>query len=124
MSVTLCIFAFLATLYLSRRSLAWGIVSALAFGYFYGILRANLNEMMSHFIFDAALIGLYVGRVVAVRSQEARQIAKRIQPWLIVLFIWPALMTVLPTRRPWPLWGMAPSERFASLRVSDAQPVG
>ncbi len=61
MSSALCILAFLVTAYVARKSLVGGIVTALAVGYFYGILRANLNEMMSHFIFDGAVIGLYVG---------------------------------------------------------------
>ena len=99
MSLALCIVAFFLTLYLSRKSLVWGIASAIAFGYFYGILRANLNETMSHFIFDTALIGLYVGRIVAVRSDTLVN-TKRVQPWLIVLIAWPVFMTLLPIQDP------------------------
>lgn len=100
MSLLLCIIAFVMTLYLSRRSVVWGIASALAFGYFYGILRANLNEMMAHFIFDGAVIGLYLGRVLASRRSDGVVNTELLRPWMIVLIAWPAFLTVLPIQDP------------------------
>lgn len=100
MSFALCIIAFLATLYVSRRSLVWGIASALAIGYFYGILRANLDEVMAHFLFDGAVIGLYLGRVFAFRRSDGIVNTELLRPWMIVLIAWPAFLTLLPIQDP------------------------
>lgn len=96
MSVLLCILAFVAAAYVGRKSLVGGVVTALAVGYFYGIARANVNELMSHFIFDGAVIGLYVGRAVAMRRPETIVNTVLIRPWLILLSVWPLLLSLLP----------------------------
>jgi hypothetical protein len=36
-----------------------GLLAVLGIGYAHGVARANLPETFSHFIFDAAAIGLY-----------------------------------------------------------------
>ena len=100
MSSALCILAFLVTAYVARKSLVGGIVTALAVGYFYGILRANLNEMMSHFIFDGAVIGLYVGRALAMRRPETIANSMQVRPWLILLVAWPTVLALLPIQDP------------------------
>ncbi|HYP13715.1 MAG TPA: hypothetical protein VEQ63_07315, partial [Bryobacteraceae bacterium] len=47
------------TYFAARRSLVAGLSAMLAAGYIYGITRANLLSPATHFLFDAALIGLY-----------------------------------------------------------------
>jgi len=53
-SIVLCALAFAVTYWAGKRSLGLSVVSLLACGYFYGILRANLLGF-SYFLFDAAL---------------------------------------------------------------------
>ena len=100
MSLALCIIAFFVTLWLTRRSLVWGITSTLAFGYFYGILRANLAETMAHFIFDGAVIGFYLGWIMSPRRPEEYRDTDQLQPWLVLLIGWPVLLTLLPIQDP------------------------
>ena len=58
LSVVLCLFAFMFAYAAGRRSLVAGLATVFTVGYFYGILRANVPEPSSHFIFDAAVVGL------------------------------------------------------------------
>lgn len=100
MSFAICILAFIVAAYIGRKSLVGGLVTVLAVGYFYGIARANLNELMSHFIFDGAIIGLYVGRAVAMRRSETVVNTVLVRPWLILLCVWPLFLTLLPIQDP------------------------
>ena len=59
-AIALCVVAFIACYLAGRRSLGQGLVVLFVFGYFYGILRANLLTTFSHFIFDMGLLGLYL----------------------------------------------------------------
>ncbi len=94
--LSVSIFAFLATYLAGRKSLGRGIIAVLVFGYFYGILRANLLSTASYFIFDSSLVGLYLSQL-GQRSDPAR--AKQtamVRFWTIVLVVWPILMIFLP----------------------------
>ena len=55
LSIGLCAAAFLCAYLAGKRSLVNGLIVVMAVGYFYGILRANLSETGSHFVFDAAV---------------------------------------------------------------------
>jgi hypothetical protein len=100
MSLALCILAFIVSAYAARKSLVGGIVVALVVGYFYGITRANLNEIMSHFIFDGAVIGLYVGRILAVPRPAMIVNTTLVRRWLLALIAWPVFLTLLPIQDP------------------------
>lgn len=100
MSLTLCIVAFLVVAYGARKSLVGGVAATIAVGYSYGIVRANVQETMSHFIFDGAVIGLYFGWLLAVRRPGTVVNTQLLRPWLIVLIGWPALLTLLPIQDP------------------------
>lgn len=91
----LCIIAFVLTFIAGRRSLGQGIVVLFGFGFFYGILRANLASVFSHFIFDCALIGLYLAQWTSSRPEDASQ-SRALRWWTIVLITWPALLVLLP----------------------------
>jgi hypothetical protein len=95
-ALALCVLALVVCYWAGRRSLGQGLVAVAVFGYFYGILRANLLTAASHFIFDAAMLGLFVA--VFTRRSTARE-KKRLQPllwWLVLLIGWPCLLLVLP----------------------------
>jgi hypothetical protein len=100
LALALCLLAFIASYLAGRRSLGLGLVALLATGYFYGIIRANLLTVFSHFVFDAGLIGLYLSqRWVFSDPKQARRV-ERLKLWTIVLIAWPTLMILMPFQ-PW-----------------------
>ena len=96
-ALILCVLAFLLCYLFGRRSLGWGLVALLTFGYFYGILRANLLMTFSHFIFDAGMIGLYCSQKWGSAGQEnnSKQ-ASVLRWWVLLLVVWPVLLVFLP----------------------------
>jgi hypothetical protein len=92
----LTLLAIVATFLATRRSLGHGLGSLLCFGYFYGILRANFPDGLSHFIFDGAVAGLYLavlsGRKRAMRFGHDGQVLRL---WLKVLMVWPLCTLVV-----------------------------
>jgi len=95
-ALLLCIVGFVAAYIAGRRSLGAGCVAVLAAGYGYGILRANLQTPASHFIFDAALLGLYASHFLSEKKKEAgkpRDTALRY--WLLPLIGWPMFVLFL-----------------------------
>lgn len=95
-ALALCVLAFVVCYLAGRRSLGQGLVALLLFGYFYGILRANLLTTYSHFIFDAGLLGLYLSpRWRQVDPQTGKRSAK-VRMWMAALVAWPCLLILLP----------------------------
>jgi len=97
-SLLLCIGAFLVCLFASQRSQVIGLVVLLAIGYAYGITRANVPDPYSHFIFDAAVLGLYCSQLFRrlTRSQEYR--VRGVKSWLELLIAWPLLLLLIPSQ--------------------------
>ena len=93
-ALLVCVAAFAACYWAGRRSLGQGLVTLLAFGYFYGILRANLLTAFSHFIFDAGLLGLYASFRWSSPADANR--SKGAQLWTILLIIWPIVLVPMP----------------------------
>lgn len=93
-ALALCVLAFLLTLWAGKKSLGIGLVGLLTFGYLYGILRANLPTAASHFIFDAALLGLYASQDWMKASENKR--SGQLTGWVLVLTLWPALLIMMP----------------------------
>lgn len=92
-AIVLCIVAFIACYVAGRRSLAQGLIVLFAFGYLYGILRANLLTTFAHFIFDAGLLGLYM----SFRGWSSHQKnSSHVQVWVFLLMLWPALLAFMP----------------------------
>ena len=89
-----CFLAFVLTYWNGRSSLGRGLVSLVATGYLYGILRANFQTEWSHFIFDAALLGLYLSQTW--RSSEPGKDLRTLQIWTAILIGWPCLVAILP----------------------------
>ena len=91
-SIALCGAAFLLCVQAGRRSLVAGLCSLLAIGYLYGLLRANLPDGISHVIFDAGVLGLYVAQLGRSQPLWQRARSHELRNWVIVLMAWPALL--------------------------------
>jgi len=86
-AIGICCVAFLACFIAGRRSLGLGLLTLFVFGFFYGIVRANLLT---------GLIGLYCSQNwLSSNASERRRLAV-IRGWMVVLIGWPILITFLP----------------------------
>ena len=61
MGIAFFLVAFAVVLLATFRSLGWGLLAVVAVGYFSGVIRANYLGVFTTFMFDAAVLGLYVG---------------------------------------------------------------
>jgi len=96
LAIGLCILAF-CTCYLAGRRSAWvGLCVLLTWGYFYGILRANILSAPAHFIFDTALIGFYLSQFLTGAKSDNGQGHRALTTWMIILVGWPCLLVLLP----------------------------
>jgi hypothetical protein len=94
MGLLLSLAACAATFLGARRSVGQGMAGVLAAGYFYGILRARFPDGFSHFIFDAAVLGMYLGHFVRVGTFRAAK-APELSQWATVLIGWPLVIFAL-----------------------------
>ena len=99
-SLLLCAVAFAATLAASRKSVVAGVAAMLSVGYFYGIIRANLPNTVTYFLFDVSIIALYLGRIGKQVSEEQRARERLLKQWLTPLIGWPFLLLLLPIQDP------------------------
>jgi hypothetical protein len=97
-SLILCAAAFAFAYAAGKRSLVAGLATVFAVGYFYGILRANLPETASHFIFDAAVLGLYATQLLKRGSREERRRTQLLGIWVGALIAWPFILFFVPTQ--------------------------
>jgi hypothetical protein len=95
-ALLLCIVGAVAAFFIGRRSLGAGLLAVLVAGYFYGILRANLASTFSHFIFDAALVGLYASQFIGVHNKQSTPNHSSLNMWMYILMGWPLLMVIMP----------------------------
>jgi len=98
--ILFCAAAFLLALLAGRRSLTAGISAVLGVGYFYGILRANFPDPASHFIFDFAVLGLYITQLSGRQPAETASRTRTVQIWLALLIAWPVVMAFIPIQDP------------------------
>lgn len=90
----LTVLGFAGATLLARRRLADGLGWVLGCGYFYGILRANFLDGASHFLFDGAVLGLYLGHFLL--SPRPRNTGEQpVRRWFWLLFFWPFCMVLL-----------------------------
>jgi hypothetical protein len=99
-SIALCSAALLVCLETGRRSLVGGLCSLMTVGYVYGILRANLPDGVSHLIFDAGVLGLYLSQFPGSQSRWQASRSENLRNWLIVLMAWPAVLFAMPWQDP------------------------
>jgi hypothetical protein len=88
--------AFLGTLLCTARSLGLGLVAVFAVGYFNGIVRANYLSVATTFMFDAALLGLYVGFFLLRPRDSAGVWWTPAGQWTLALILWPAALCLIP----------------------------
>jgi hypothetical protein len=91
----LCLAAFVSSYAAGKRSTGSGVAAVLGWGYFYGLLRAYFAGTGGYFIFDSALVGLYLAHFV-VRTESDRQPTQPLKTWVLILIAWPSLLVLLP----------------------------
>lgn len=88
--------AFVTSYFGARKSLPTGIGVVMSWGYSYGIVRANFPDAFSHFIFDAAAIGLYLARLLSPPRYAGAPSLETNRRWFYLLMIWPVIMFCIP----------------------------
>ena len=88
--------AFLATFVATRRSLGLGFLSVFAVGYFNGVVRANFLGVYTTFLFDAGLLGLYVGFALFQSDRAAGIFSGPAGRFAAFLIGWPIALSLLP----------------------------
>jgi hypothetical protein len=89
MGLILCALALALTWFFGRRSVGAGMVVLLAAGYGYGLVRAVVFDGFSHFIFDAAIAGLYAARLPQASGLVRIPRLKPLYQWVAFLIGWP-----------------------------------
>jgi hypothetical protein len=97
-AIVLCLTVFLVVYWCTKRSLATGLNAVLTVGYAYGLVRANVPQAFSHFIFDAGIGGLYLGIPWSSLTPIQRFRVKKLRPWVIALVGWPVLLLFVPAQ--------------------------
>lgn len=88
--------AFLGVFVLALRSLGWGFVGLLAIGYVNGVVRANYLSVQTTFMFDAGVLGLYMGFLAGRPRDVADVLQSPAGQWVLALIAWPALLCLIP----------------------------
>jgi hypothetical protein len=96
MSLAICLFAFVFAYLAGRRSLVYGVATVLGVGYIYGLVRANIVETASYFIFDAAVLGFYCAQLFRSLTPDEELRVRRLRPWVEILIAWPIIMFFVP----------------------------
>lgn len=96
MGIVLSCIALIATYMVSRRSLVRGIICVLGAGYVFGIVRANLPQLGSYFIFDGAVVGLYAAQMKQITGPFHALDGQRLKHWFLLLTLWPLLLFFIP----------------------------
>lgn len=96
LSIILCVLAFASSYFAGRKSLVGGLVAVFGVGYLYGILRANLPETASHFIFDSAVLGLYFTQLPRAIARARQHEHQMLRIWVALLIAWPCLLFLIP----------------------------
>jgi hypothetical protein len=99
-SLLICIFCFVVTFTLARRSLVWGLAACLAVGYVFGVLKANIFDLFSYFIWDASVLGFYASYFSRRPAFEELVRTRTLRLWVAALILWPVLLTLVPVQYP------------------------
>lgn len=92
----LCVIAFFSCLLSAVWNWRHGLCVMIAWGYFFGILKAHYVGSWGHFIFDAATVGFYFGIILNPPAKYLQACWREVAPWAIVLSAWPIFMTIVP----------------------------
>ncbi len=124
MGLALCILGFAGVAFAARRSLGDGLGLLLAIGAIYGIARCQIFDGFTHFLFDASVLGAYLGGYTRVR-EHARTKSGALRSWLLALSAIPLLLILLSPlldAQPVPvqLLGLRPALLFLPLMLLGA----
>ncbi|SRR5579875_50785 len=97
-SIILCGVASVVVYWCTKRSLVAGLNAVLTVGYAYGIVRANIPQVFSHFIFDAGIGGLYLGTLSGGLTPIQKLRVMKVRGWVIFLILWPMLLFFIPVQ--------------------------
>ncbi|HWR13924.1 MAG TPA: hypothetical protein VN577_03795 [Terriglobales bacterium] len=100
MGIAICVFAFVTTYVLARKSLTRGIAAVFAFGYIFGIFRANVPETASYFIFDSSVLALFISQHRLITQPFLTHEGQRLKHWVVGLMLWPILLFLVPLQDP------------------------
>jgi hypothetical protein len=92
----LCLAAFVTCYITSKRSLGSGLAAVITWGYSYGILRAYFADSGAYFIFDCALLGLYLAHFLRRTEPSNGWRTHDLRGWATILVVWPLLLVFLP----------------------------
>jgi len=96
MTIAFPLVAFAGALLATFRSLGWGFLAVLAVGYVSGVVRANYLGVFTTFMFDAAVLGLYLGFILGKSRWAAGGSPGTAGPFVVFLIAWPALLSLVP----------------------------
>lgn len=96
MVIVFPLIALIGVLILTLRSLGLGLLAVFAVGYVNGVIRANYMSVFTTFMFDCALLGLYVGFLTGWARESARAFHSKAGKWVFILILWPALLVLIP----------------------------
>jgi hypothetical protein len=99
-SLAICIFCFTMTFILTRRSPVWGMAACVGVGYVFGVLKANIFDLFSYFIWDASILGFYASYFSRRVPPEELARTESLRLWVGALILWPILLTVVPVQYP------------------------
>lgn len=85
---------------LTRRSAVWGLAACIAVGYVFGVLKANIFDLFSYFIWDASVLGFYASFFSRHVSPEELERTKGLRLWVTVFIVWPVILTLVPVQYP------------------------
>jgi len=83
---------------LGRRSIAVGFLGTVTIGYFYGIVRANYENVFIYLAFDFAAVGYFFALLINRKDILVRYKLRKIMHWLVILAGWPTLLLLAPTQ--------------------------
>jgi hypothetical protein len=97
-SLILCAIALFVGFKGTRRGVSTGVIATLAVGYAHGILRGNIQQPASHFIYDSAAIGMYLAMLIRPLAPIEKFRLRPLMPWFLCLIAWPILLFLVPTQ--------------------------
>lgn len=100
MGLVLAVLAFAITYFAGRRSFWAGLAATLGVGFAYGILRARFSDGFSHFIFDAAVLALFLTVLTGPPWMRGARRLRGLRQWVLVLVAWACFMLLLPLQDP------------------------
>jgi len=98
MGIIACIVAFMGTYAAARKSLGRGFCALMAVGYAYGLFRAHYTDTAGYFLFDIAVLALYVGSLHQVMTTPDSRSGRQLKHWTLLLVALPIILFFVPVQ--------------------------